>query len=65
MRNLLWCLLLIVAAPGDYDGDGLWDVAVFRPSTGVFYILQSATNALRADQFGTNGDVPAAGAFVC
>ncbi|MBV9211008.1 MAG: VCBS repeat-containing protein, partial [Acidobacteria bacterium] len=41
-----------------------WDVAVFRPSSVTFYILQSATNALRAEQFGANGDAPVAAAFV-
>lgn len=52
-----------LAAPSDFDGDGQTDSAVFRPSTGAWYILQSATNTLRVDFFGTNGDVPLDGDF--
>jgi hypothetical protein len=31
-------------APADYDGDGKADLAVFRASTGYWYVLLSSTN---------------------
>ena len=44
----------------DFDGDGKTDLAVFRPETGVWYILNSQDNSLTAKQFGVEGDVPVA-----
>jgi uncharacterized delta-60 repeat protein len=47
----------------DFDGDAFTDSAVFRPSTGNWFILNSATNTVTIDQFGANGDVPIGGDF--
>lgn len=45
-------------ASADYDGDGKFDIAVFRG--GVWYIIESSTGAIRHEYFGTGGDIPAA-----
>jgi hypothetical protein len=44
-------------AAADYDGDGAFDIAVFRG--GTWYIIESSTGAVRYDYFGQAGDVPA------
>ncbi len=56
-----WGLAGDVPVMGDYDGDGRLDAAVFRPSTGVWYINRSSDNQLRAYSFGLSTDklVPA------
>jgi uncharacterized delta-60 repeat protein len=45
-------------APGDYDGDGRTDIAVFR--SGIWYILGSYNSTFRAVQWGLGGDIPVA-----
>jgi hypothetical protein len=47
----------------DFDGDGTSDFAVFRPSLGAWFFINSGSNTFNAIQFGTNGDVPLDGDF--
>jgi hypothetical protein len=39
--------------PGDYDGNGTTDLAVWRPSNGTWYVRNQAIT-----QWGEAGDVP-------
>ena len=59
----------IVALPqitdGDFDGDGKTEIALYRPATGVWYILKSSTNFTCYDAypFGVSTDVPVSGDY--
>ena len=51
-----------VAAPGDYDGDGLGDIAVFRTlaavgSQSTFYIMRSSDGVVQGVHWGVRGDI--------
>jgi len=45
-------------AVADFDGDGRSDLAVFRPSTGVWWV-----RGIASVHFGQNGDIPVAGDY--
>ena len=49
-----------VAVQNDYDGDGKTDVAVWRETSGSYYILNSGDGLIRIDAFGTARDIPVA-----
>lgn len=51
-----------VPVPADYDGDGISDIAVWRPDTGQWFVLKSSARFSKAkadiSEWGRFGDVP-------
>ncbi|HMX27991.1 MAG TPA: hypothetical protein PKC13_20545 [Blastocatellia bacterium] len=44
--------------PGDYDGDGKTDLAVWRKQNGYWFIINSSNGQTRTVAQGQNGDLP-------
>lgn len=49
-----------IPTPGDFDGDGITDRAVYRNSTGYWYIRRSSDLVWFVFRFGLTGDKPVA-----
>lgn len=62
-RLLNKCALTRGAHTSDFDGDGITDISVFRPSTGTWYLLYSSDGSFHYIPFGTMGDVPVVGDY--
>ncbi|HEX8653586.1 MAG TPA: FG-GAP-like repeat-containing protein [Pyrinomonadaceae bacterium] len=50
-------------ARGDYDGDGMTDLAVWKPTTGNWTAIKSAAGPNISQVLGQNGDLPATGDY--
>ena len=53
-----------IPALGDYDGDGKTNLAVFRPSTGMWRVRNSTTGTIVTQSYGISTDKPVPSAFV-
>jgi hypothetical protein len=47
----------------DFDGDGIPDLSIFRPSNGDWFVVNSGSNTISSVQFGQDGDLPVNGDF--
>jgi hypothetical protein len=62
LASTQWGAATDIPVPGDYDGDGRTDLAVWRASSGTWYILKSSDNYSYSTylgiQWGNDTDVP-------
>jgi hypothetical protein len=64
LASVQWGVTGDMPVPGDYDGDGKFDITVWRSSTGAWYIVRSSDGTIQVQTFGINGDLPLPSAYI-
>jgi hypothetical protein len=54
---------LDLPVPGDYDGDGITDIAVYHPALGAWRIQWSSDNTIHQFTWGNRTDIPVPGDY--
>jgi hypothetical protein len=53
----------LYTAPNDFDGDSKTDVAIYRPSSGQWFIINSSTGGVTTKDWGVSSDVTVPGDY--